>query len=107
MQVLFELIPLIAFFVAYKFGAIFVATGVVMVAGVAQAIIRWIMQRQLGPMLLTPGVVLLNRRGLTLTVQHAAYIELEPRMLYWLFSPAFAASHFLREEALLELVLTE
>ena len=107
MQLLFDLIPLLAFFIAYKFGGIFIATGVVIVAVVVQAIVQWITQRKVSPMLLTSAILVLIFGGLTLIFKDATFIKLKPTILYWLFAIAFAASPFVSEKPLLELVLNE
>jgi intracellular septation protein len=107
MQVLFDLIPLLAFFVAYKFGGIFVATGVVVVAVVAQAVVQWLTLRKVSPMLLTSAILVLIFGGLTLIFKDATFIKLKPTILYWLFSAAFVVTQFVGEKPLIELVLNE
>jgi intracellular septation protein len=51
MQFLFDLLPVIAFFVAYKLAGIYVATGVLIVGVLAQTAISWIRHRKVSGML--------------------------------------------------------
>jgi intracellular septation protein len=107
MQLLFDLIPLLAFFVAYKFGGIFVATAVVIAAVVVQTFIQWITRRKVSPMLLTSATLVLIFGGLTLIFKDALFIKVKPTILYWLFAGAFAASQVVSRKPLLQLVLNE
>ncbi len=59
MQLLFDFLPIIAFFVAYKLADIYVATGVIIVASVLQVSIYWLWKRRVNPMhLVSSGLVL-------------------------------------------------
>jgi intracellular septation protein len=107
MQLLFDLVPLVAFFVAYKFGGIYIATGVLIVAVVIQAIVQWLKHRKVSPMMLTSAVLVLIFGGLTLVLKDANFIKWKPTILYWLFSIAFLASRFVSEKPLIEYVFSE
>ena len=59
MQLLFDFLPVIAFFVAYKLADIFVATMVIIIATILQVSIYWLRTRRVKPMhLATAGLVL-------------------------------------------------
>lgn len=107
MQLLFDLIPLVAFFAAYKFGGIYLATSVLIVAVSIQALVQWIRHRQVSPMMLTSAVLVLIFGGLTLFLHDADFIKWKPTILYWLFAVAFIASPWVSAKPLLEHVLGE
>ena len=105
MQLLFDFFPVIAFFVAYKFADIYVATGVIIVAVLIQTGIQWIRQRRLNTMHLTSAVLVLVFGGLTLAVHDDEFIKWKPTVLNWLFALAFLASQFIGDEPVVQRLL--
>ncbi len=92
MQLLFDFLPVVAFFVAYKLADIYVATGVIIVASLLQVTIHWLWKRRVNPMhLVTAGMVLVFG-GLTLLVHERSFIMWKPTVVNWLFAAAFLAS---------------
>jgi intracellular septation protein len=101
MQLLFDLFPLIAFFLAYKFGGIYVATGVIIAAVVIQAAIQWIQKRKISPMMLTSALLVLVFGGLTIGLKDPNFIKWKPTILYWLFAVTLIGSRFFGEKPLI------
>ena len=104
---LFDLFPLILFFVAYKFAGIYVATGVAIAAAVLQ--IGWIYLRG-GPI---EGMHWINLTvivvfgGATLWLQDDTFIKWKPTVLYWLFGSILLVSQLLLKRNLLRKLLGE
>ena len=96
MQLLFDFLPIIAFFVAYKFADIFVATVVIIVATVIQVSIHWIRTRRVNPMHVVSAVLVLVFGGLTLWIRDTAFIMWKPTVVNWLFAAAFLVSMWRR-----------
>lgn len=92
MQLLFDFLPVIAFFVAYKLADIFVATLVIIVATVLQVSIHWIRTRRVNPMHLVSAGLVLVFGGLTLAIRDSAFIMWKPTVVNWLFAAAFLVS---------------
>jgi intracellular septation protein len=107
MQLLLEFLPIALFFVAYKFGDLFVATGVLIAAVTVQAIVQWIRHRKISPMMLTSAVLVMVFGGLTLWLQDATFIKWKPTILYWLMAVAFAGSQFIGEKTFIQRMLGE
>lgn len=107
MQFLFDLFPVIAFFVAYKVWGIFVATAVLIVGVLAQTAVSWIRHRKVSPMLLTSAVLVLVFGGLTLWVRDPAFIKWKPSIVNWLFAAAFLVSQYLRGPTIIQRMLGE
>ena len=107
MQFLFDLFPVIAFFVAYKLWGIFVATAVLIVGVLAQTAVSWIRHRKVSPMLLTSAVLVLIFGGLTLWVRDPAFIKWKPSIVNWLFAAAFLVSQYLRGPTIIQRMLGE
>ena len=107
MQFLFDLLPVIAFFVAYKVWGIFVATAVLIAGVLAQTAVSWIRHRKVSPMLLTSAVLVLIFGGLTLWVRDPAFIKWKPSIVNWLFAAAFLVSQYLRGPTIIQRMLGE
>jgi intracellular septation protein len=106
MQFLFDLFPVIAFFVAYKLADIYVATGVLIAAALVQVTIQWVRHRRVSPMLLVSAVLVLIFGGLTLLIHDDEFIKWKPTILNWLFAAAFLGSQFLGEQPLVQRMLS-
>ncbi len=107
MQLLFDLLPVIAFFIAYKVAGIYVATGVLIVGVLAQTLYSWIRHKKVSPMLLTSAVLVLIFGGLTLLIHDATFIKWKPTIVSWLFAGAFLASQFMRGPTLVQRMMGE
>ena len=107
MQFLFDLLPVIAFFIAYKLAGIYVATGVLIVGVLAQTAVSWIRHRKVSGMLLTSAVLVLVFGGLTLLIHDATFIKWKPSIVNWLFAAAFIVSHFMRGPTIIQRMLGE
>jgi intracellular septation protein len=80
-----DLGPLILFFAAFKFGGIFVATGVFMAASIASLAIGYAMTRKISPMPLLTAILVLIFGGLTLYLQNAMFLKIKITILYSFF----------------------
>jgi intracellular septation protein len=107
MQFLVDLLPVIAFFVAYKIAGIYVATGVLIAGVLLQTAVSWLRHRKVSPMLLTSAVLVLVFGGLTLLIHDAMFIKWKPSIVNWLFAGAFLASQFLRGPTIIQRMLGE
>jgi len=94
MQLFFDFLPVIAFFVAYKVADIFVATGVLIIAVLVQSVIQWMTKRKLSSMHLASAGLVLVFGGLTLLIHDKAFIMWKPTIVNWLFAAAFLASQW-------------
>jgi intracellular septation protein len=105
MQLLLEFLPIALFFAAYKFGDLFIATGVLIVAVLVQAAVQWIRHRKVSPMMLASTVLVLVFGGLTLFLHDATFIKWKPTILYWLLAVAFLGSQFIGEQTFIQRML--
>jgi intracellular septation protein len=86
---LFDLFPVILFFVAYKFAGIYVATAVAIAATVAQ--IAWVRLRggKVSNMQWASLVIIGLFGGATLVLKDELFIKWKPTVLYWLAGATF------------------
>ncbi|MBL8259243.1 MAG: septation protein A [Candidatus Competibacteraceae bacterium] len=102
MKLLFDFLPIVLFFVAYKLADIYVATGVLVVATLAQTAWLWLRQRRVETMpLITAGLVLVFG-GATLLLHDPIYVKWKPTVVNWLFALVFVGSRYIGQKTVLE-----
>jgi intracellular septation protein len=107
MKFLFDLFPVILFFVAFKFSDIFVATAVAMAASFVQIAWVWIRHRKVDTMLWVSLVIITVFGGMTLIFHDETFIKWKPTVLYWSFAVALAGSTLFLKKNLIRTLLTE
>ena len=83
MKLLFELLPLILFFIAFKWQGIYVATGVAIAAAVLQFAWMKLRGRTISTMQWISLGVIVVFGGATLLLQDDRFIRWKPTVLYW------------------------
>jgi intracellular septation protein len=95
MKLLFELFPVLLFFVAYKIYGIYVATAVMIVTSLLQALYLWRRDGAIPTMhWVTLGLVVFFG-GLTLVLQDPTFVKIKPTIVNWLFASAFIIAPFI------------
>ena len=98
MKFLFDLFPIILFFIAFKFGDIYTATIVAMVATIGQILWVYYRHRKIDAMQWISLVMILVFGSLTIFLHDKTFIQLKPTALYWLFAGAlFISAQFFRK----------
>ena len=88
MKFLFDLFPVILFFVAFKLFGIYTATAVAIAATFVQIGWVWYRHRQVDNMLWVSLGVIVVFGGATLLLHDETFIKWKPTVLYWLFGAA-------------------
>lgn len=102
MKLLLDFFPIILFFVAFKLAGIYVATGVAIVATIAQ--IAWLRYStgKVEPMQwMSLGVIVLFG-GATIVAQNDTFIKWKPTVLYWLMGGALLVGQLFFRKNLLK-----
>lgn len=94
MQLLFDFLPLIAFFAAYAIYDLYVATATIMVVIALQIAYQWFRHRKVNNMLLISGVLVWVFGGITLILRDPDFIKWKVTVVNWLFAAAFLGSQF-------------
>jgi intracellular septation protein len=98
MKFLFDLFPIILFFIAFKFGDIYTATIVAMVATITQILWVYYHHRKIDTMQWISLVMILVFGSLTIFLHDKTFIQLKPTALYWLLSAVlFISSEFFKK----------
>ena len=92
MKFLFDIFPVVLFFIAFKFYDIYVATAVAMGATFAQIGWVWLRHRKVDKMLWVSLALIVVFGGATLVLQDETFIKWKPTVLYWLFATVLAAA---------------
>lgn len=95
MKFLFDLFPIILFFIAYKFFGIFAATAVAIAATFAQIAWVWHRHRKVDNMLWVSLGLIVVFGGATLLFKNPTFIKWKPTVLYWLFATILLAGDLL------------
>jgi intracellular septation protein len=95
LKLIFDFFPIILFFVAFKFGGIYVATGVAIAATFAQIGWVWFKGRNVEPMLWVSLVIVVLFGGATLLLHNDTFIKWKPTVLYWVFAVVLVGGQLL------------
>ena len=94
MKFLFDLFPVILFFVAFKLFGIYTATAVAIAATFVQIGWVWYRRRKVDNMLWVSLGVIVVFGGATLLLHDETFIKWKPTVLYWLFGAALLIADF-------------
>ncbi len=107
MKALFDLFPILLFFIAYKVYDIYVATAVAIGASLLQVGLYWAKHRRVENMHLVTLVLIVVFGGATLLLRDEMFIKWKPTVLNWLFGMAFLGSHFIGKRHLVQRMMGE
>jgi intracellular septation protein len=102
MQFLYDFLPIIFFFVAYKISNIYIATFVAMILSLLQIIVYWFKHHQLEKMQCFTAVIILILGLMTLFSRNPLFIQWKPTIVDWGFSLMFLLSQLFSEKPILQ-----
>jgi intracellular septation protein len=105
MQVLFDVFPVIVFFVVYRFLGIYAATAAIIATMALQIAYLWFRYGKVNKMFLFSGIVVAALGGVTLALRNPLFIQWKPTIVNWLFAGAFLGSQFVGDKTLVERVM--
>jgi len=107
MKFLFDLFPVILFFIAFKVQGIYVATAVAIAASFGQIGWLWLRGRKIDAMLWVSLAIIVVFGSATLLLHDEIFIKWKPTVLYWLFACVLSASALLFRKNLIRAMLGE
>ena len=107
MKFLFDLFPVILFFIAFKLQGIYAATAVAIVASFAQIGWLWLRGRKIDNMLWVSLAIIVLFGGATLLLHNEVFIKWKPTVLYWLFASVLGISALVFRKNLIRAMLSE
>lgn len=102
MKAFIDFIPILLFFIAYKFYDIYVATAVVIVASILQAAYVYLTEKRVPGMLLASTGLIVLLGAATLILQDDNFIKWKPTVVNWLFAAVFIGSSYIGSKPLLQ-----
>ena len=102
---LFDLFPIILFFIAFKIYDIFIATAVAIIATLLQIIYAYLKDKKVEKVLLFNGVMITFLGGLTILLQDKMFIMWKPSVLYWCFALILLFSNLFLKKNLVQMAL--
>lgn len=105
MKLLYDYLPLLCFFIAYKFFGIFVATAVTMTVSVLQILIYWLIYRRFEKIHLIMFIFILILGSATLIFHQEIFIKWKPSVIYWILGLFLIFSHFIGKKPIIHRML--
>ncbi len=107
MKLLFDLFPVLLFFIAFKLQGIYVATAVAIAATVVQLIWSKLRHGKIDTMLWVGFAIITVFGGATLLLHDETFIKFKPSALYWLFAVILLGANLLFRKNLMRSLLQE
>src|SRR6202142_578308 len=107
MKFLFDLFPVILFFIAFKLQGIYVATAVAIAASFAQIGWLWLRGRKIDAMLWVSLAIIVVFGSATLLLHDETFIKWKPTVLYWMFASVLSVSALFFRKNLIRTMLGE
>lgn len=98
MKLLFDFFPIAAFFIAYKWQGIYLATAIAIVASLIQVLWSRYKQGRFEKIPLITFFSILVMGGATLFLKNEIFIKWKPTVVYWILGLVFLASHFVGQQ---------
>jgi intracellular septation protein len=107
MKFLFDLFPIILFFIAFKLWGIFTATAVAIAATLIQ--VAWVAfrHRKVDAMLWVSLGVIVVFGGATLVLHNQKFIQWKPTALYWLFTAGLICARYAFGKNIIEKMMSK
>jgi intracellular septation protein len=105
MKLLFDFLPILLFFIAYKLYDFYVATAVIIIASTLQVSWIWFRHHRVENMHLVTLVLVIVLGGATLLLHDEVFMKWKPTVVNWLFALAFLGSQFIGNKNILQRML--
>jgi intracellular septation protein len=105
MQLFFDFLPIVIFFVVYKFTDIFIATGAAIIVNTFQVMFHWIKYRTVSGVQLLSLVLIIFFGGATLFFHNTLLIKWKPTALYWILAAISLVTHYFWKKPLIQYLM--
>lgn len=102
MKMFFDFLPVLLFFITYKFYDIYLATGVLIVASMLQTIGHRLIKGAFEKTHVITFLLVTLFGGLTIALQDENFIKWKPTAINWLFAIIFIGSQFVGQKTIIE-----
>src|SRR3989338_6989143 len=105
MKFLTDLLPIILFFIAFKFYGIYIATAVAIAASLLQVAYCYFINKKVDGMQWITLAIIVILGGATLFLHNELFIKWKPTVIEWAFALAFLLSQFFGKKSLTQRML--
>ena len=105
MKFFIDLLPVIIFFVVYKYSDIFYATFSAIIVSIFLAITTYLIKKKIEKMVLINTLLITILGGLTILLKDNTFIMWKPTAIYWLFALVLIVSQLLFKKNLMKEML--
>ena len=102
LNLLYDFIPVLLFFIAFKLYGIYVATVVGIVATALQVLIHFLRHKKVPKQQWITLVVFIFFGGMTLYFHNPIFVKWKPTIIFWIFGLALLLSHFIGKKPLIQ-----
>ena len=106
MKFLYELFPVVLFFIFYKIYDIYIATAALMFATYMQIIIAHFLKKKIEKILIFTAVVVTIFGGMTIFFQDNAFIMWKPSIIYWVIGAGIVIADKFYDKNLVKISLS-
>jgi intracellular septation protein len=107
MKFFFDLLPVLAFFVAFQVAGIYAATAVAIATTFVQVVWLKLRGKRVDAMLWASFVIIVVFGGATLVLQDETFIKWKPTVLYWLLGAVLSGAALVFRRNLIRAMLSE
>jgi intracellular septation protein len=97
MKLFFDFLPIVLFFITYKFYGIYAATLIAIIISGVQFLLTFWLKKRIDPMQGTTFLILLLLGGTTLLLHQEIFIKWKLTVTDWLLATAFLISHLINK----------
>ncbi len=105
MQLFFDFLPIVIFFIVFKFFGIYAATGAAMAISLLQVLFEWFKNHKVSKLQLINLVLIGVLGGSTLLLHNELFIKWKPTVLYWALGLVFLWSQLFSEKPIIQRLL--
>lgn len=102
MKLLFDFLPIVVFFIVYKFYGIYAATAAAIGISVVQVAGYWLKHRKVQSLQLISLVLIVVLGGGTLLLHNELLIKWKPTVLYWILALVFTGTQWFNKKPLIQ-----
>lgn len=102
MKLLFDFLPILGFFIVYKFYGIYAATTIAMATSLLQLAFFWFKYRKVETMPLVTAVLIFGCGTATLLLHNDLFIKWKPTVINWVFAVLFLGSQLLGKKPFIQ-----
>lgn len=106
MQMLFEFLPIIIFFIVYKVSGIYAATAAAIIISIIQVIVYWFRFKKVDKLQLAMLGLIVVLGSVTLLLHNPIFIKWKPTVINWLFAAVFFISSYVGKRPLIAVMLS-